>query len=207
MAVSITALFVALGGTGYAALSFPKNSVGTKQLKNGAVSTAKLKNGAVTKAKLNVAGVTVPNALRAGSASIAINANRADSASNAGHASNSDQLGGAPPAAFQDKCPAGTVSAATDLCVTSSDVATDSWFNAVDDCASRGMRVPSPAEAALLGHTTSPGYHWTDDFWYNGTSAQAMPFYRNPDHTVGLDNIDAVGDAVPVVCVITPSNS
>ena len=71
MAISITALFVALGGAGYAALSLPKNSVGTNQIQNGAVNTAKLKNGAVTKNKLNVTGVTVPNALRAGTANTA----------------------------------------------------------------------------------------------------------------------------------------
>jgi hypothetical protein len=71
MAISMTALFVALGGVGYAALSLPKNSVGTEQIQNGAVVTAKLKNGAVTKNKLNVTGVTVPNALRARSANTA----------------------------------------------------------------------------------------------------------------------------------------
>ncbi len=71
MAISMTALFVALGGVGYAALSLPKNSVGTEQLQNGAVGTAKLKKGAVTKNKLNVTGVTVPNALRARSANTA----------------------------------------------------------------------------------------------------------------------------------------
>ena len=40
--ISLLALFVALGGTGYAALKLPKNSVGTKQLKNRAVRRAKL---------------------------------------------------------------------------------------------------------------------------------------------------------------------
>lgn len=51
MMVASVALFVALGGSAYAV---GKNSVGTKQLKNGAVSTPKLKNGAVTTAKINV---------------------------------------------------------------------------------------------------------------------------------------------------------
>jgi hypothetical protein len=41
------ALFVALGGTSYAALSLPAGSVGTKQLKNGAVTKAKLARGVV----------------------------------------------------------------------------------------------------------------------------------------------------------------
>lgn len=58
LAVSAIALFVALGGTTYAATSLPRNSVGTKQLKNNAVSTAKIKNGAVTAAKINPAGLS-----------------------------------------------------------------------------------------------------------------------------------------------------
>jgi hypothetical protein len=36
------ALFVALGGTGYAAITIPRSSVGTPQLRNGAVTPAKL---------------------------------------------------------------------------------------------------------------------------------------------------------------------
>jgi hypothetical protein len=42
LVVSIIALFVAMGGTGYAAFGLPKNSVGTKQLKRGAVTPAKI---------------------------------------------------------------------------------------------------------------------------------------------------------------------
>ncbi len=36
--IAYLALFVALGGTSYAALKLPKNSVGSKQIKNGAVA-------------------------------------------------------------------------------------------------------------------------------------------------------------------------
>jgi hypothetical protein len=50
--ISVIALFVALGGVGYAAVSVPNNSVGTSQLKNGAVSTAKIKNNAVDYQKI-----------------------------------------------------------------------------------------------------------------------------------------------------------
>lgn len=46
--VSVLALFVALGGTAWAATALPPNSVGTKQLKNQAVTTAKIHRGAIT---------------------------------------------------------------------------------------------------------------------------------------------------------------
>jgi hypothetical protein len=68
LVVSTLALIVALGGTSYAAFSLPKNSVGSKQLRNRAVTSSKIRNGAVTKKKLNLTGVIVPNAARAASA-------------------------------------------------------------------------------------------------------------------------------------------
>ncbi|MGN6869761.1 MAG: hypothetical protein ACTHMY_15315, partial [Solirubrobacteraceae bacterium] len=45
--VSFVALFVALGGVGYAATQLPRNSVGSAQLKNGSVGNWKLKFNAV----------------------------------------------------------------------------------------------------------------------------------------------------------------
>src|SRR5690348_12492027 len=45
---SCLALFVALGGTGYAAIKLPRNSVGSAQLRARAVSGSKLRPGAVT---------------------------------------------------------------------------------------------------------------------------------------------------------------
>jgi hypothetical protein len=45
--VACLALFIALGGASYAAFKLPKNSVGTKQLKNGAVTEAKVKDGSL----------------------------------------------------------------------------------------------------------------------------------------------------------------
>lgn len=65
MIVATLALFVALGGTAYAGLSIPANSVGSKQLRANAVTTKKIKHGAVTAAKINPKGLTVPNAASA----------------------------------------------------------------------------------------------------------------------------------------------
>src|SRR5262245_6868265 len=53
MVVACIALAVALGGTSYAAIKLPRNSVGTKQLRNNAVSTAKLQKNAVVATKLS----------------------------------------------------------------------------------------------------------------------------------------------------------
>ncbi|MBV9603815.1 MAG: hypothetical protein JO027_01840 [Solirubrobacterales bacterium] len=52
LVVSFLALFVALGGAGWAALRIPPNSVGTAQLQNFSVGNAKLKPNAVGPAKI-----------------------------------------------------------------------------------------------------------------------------------------------------------
>jgi hypothetical protein len=58
LVVSLIALFAALGGTSYAAItSLPANSVGTPQLKNNAVTGTKIKNGAITGAKISTFAV------------------------------------------------------------------------------------------------------------------------------------------------------
>src|SRR4051812_36764296 len=45
--VALLALFIALGGTSYAAVRLPAKSVGTKQLKSNAVTSAKVKNSSL----------------------------------------------------------------------------------------------------------------------------------------------------------------
>jgi hypothetical protein len=47
MLVALLGLFVALGGSSYAALQLPRGSVGTKQLKNNAVTSKKVKNNSL----------------------------------------------------------------------------------------------------------------------------------------------------------------
>jgi len=49
MVVAFAALLVAMGGTGYAAATLPKNSVGSKQLKQNAVTSSKVDNGSLLK--------------------------------------------------------------------------------------------------------------------------------------------------------------
>jgi hypothetical protein len=52
MVVALIALFVAMGGTGYAVTKLPKRSVGSIQLKKGAVRKENIAKGAVTVSKL-----------------------------------------------------------------------------------------------------------------------------------------------------------
>lgn len=47
MLVALLALFVALGGSSYAALTLPKGSVGSKQLRKNAVTSPKVKPGSL----------------------------------------------------------------------------------------------------------------------------------------------------------------
>lgn len=52
LVVGLIALFVALGGTSYAAVNLPKGSVGTAQLKNSAVTAQKVKANAIGSGKV-----------------------------------------------------------------------------------------------------------------------------------------------------------
>jgi hypothetical protein len=109
--IAYLALFVALGGTAFAATQLPKNSVGTKQLKANAVTTAKIKSGAVNGTKIatnsvtgaNVDESTLGRVPSAGSAETAATAGHANTATNAGHAGtagNASTLGGVPSSGF-----------------------------------------------------------------------------------------------------------
>jgi hypothetical protein len=116
--IALLALFVALGGTTYAAVGLPANSVGTKQLQRGAVTRVKIRNNAVNGVKIANNSITgadiaeatlgkVPSAARADAAVSATHATtakiagKADRADTAASADNALKLGGAPPLDYQ----------------------------------------------------------------------------------------------------------
>jgi len=131
LVISFVALFVSIGGTGYAALTLPKNSVGTQQLRKNAVTNSKIKNNAVTGAKVkdhSLTGAdiklstlgTVPSAVSASHAGVADNATHAgsadnatnatdagsaDNAANATHAGEADTVGGVTVKGFNYQTP------------------------------------------------------------------------------------------------------
>ena len=83
--VAFVALFVALGGSAYAATALPAGSVGTKQLKNAAVTSAKIQANAVTSAKVANDSITGADVLESSLGQVP-------------SASNADAVGGISPA-------------------------------------------------------------------------------------------------------------
>jgi hypothetical protein len=123
LVISVLALFVALGGSAYAATkigtkNIKNNAITTAKIKKNAVTTAKIKNGAVTGAKINAATLgTVPNATHAATADSASQATNATNATNAANFSRfktsglvkaglgqTVDLGGTAPFALQGHC-------------------------------------------------------------------------------------------------------
>jgi hypothetical protein len=103
MVVALVALFLALGGSSYAALS-----IGTGNIRNGAVTSAKIKNGAVKSAKINTGAVktTKLNAQSVTNAKVKNNTltGAKINESTLGQvpsANNANQLGGQPATAYQ----------------------------------------------------------------------------------------------------------
>jgi hypothetical protein len=97
--IALLALFVALGGTTYAATALPANSVGTKQLKKNAVINKKIKANAVTGGKVannSLTGADV-NESTLGTVPSATNATNATTATTA---TNANALGGLAPTAY-----------------------------------------------------------------------------------------------------------
>lgn len=81
MVVACIALAVALGGTSYAAIKLPRNSVGTAQLKRGAVTGIKVKRNSLTGVQINEGRLgRVPSAAVADTAASAATADSATTA-------------------------------------------------------------------------------------------------------------------------------
>jgi hypothetical protein len=96
--VATLALFlVVAGGTALAARHMlPKNSVGTRQIKNNAITAAKIKNGTVTGKKINLPSLgAVANATHAVNADHALRADSATTATSASTAGRADSAGDA----------------------------------------------------------------------------------------------------------------
>jgi hypothetical protein len=92
--IALLALFLALGGTSFAAANaLAPNSVGTKQLKKNAVTRAKIKKDSVNGAKVARNSLTGADILESSFGKVP-SAGSADTATTATTAGNADHLGG-----------------------------------------------------------------------------------------------------------------
>ena len=94
MIVACIALAVALGGTSYAAIKLPTNSVGAKQLRKNAITAPKIRRNAVTGAKVlsnSITGAKVLNNSITGADVNEATVAQVPSAANASHATSADQ--------------------------------------------------------------------------------------------------------------------
>ncbi|MDX6727749.1 MAG: hypothetical protein QOK49_2554 [Baekduia sp.] len=164
MVVAFVALLVALGGTSYAVVRLPAQSVTAKHLKNGAVTRAKIKANAVDASKVaansltgaDISEATLTEIPSAQTATRATASDRATTAANSDHASAAaaiDKLsyrtvkGTAPPAATIDQHGVGTASAACD---------------AGQHVVGGGIKVDDPALTGLIdGYPDAGGTSWT----------------------------------------------
>lgn len=156
MIVALIALFVALGGTGYAVTALPTNSVGEKQIRKGAVTHTKIRAKAVRSGDIAnnaIVGRTVrPGAI--GSREIA-----ESKLGTVPRATVADTFAGLTPTQFFQRlglqCPAGTV-ATYAACFEDAPRAPASWGLALATCKLAGMRLPTFADLVAYYGLSKP---------------------------------------------------
>jgi hypothetical protein len=162
------AVFIALGGSGYAALRIPRNSVGSRQLQRHAVTNSKIAPGAVSASRVKpntLAGAEI-NEAGLGQVPSAARADHAGSADSAATAADAATLNGVTASQLKLSCPAGTLRYLGECFETAERAATD-WGTALIKCTGAGGRLPSVAELADITRDTPiqfGGSEWTSDF-------------------------------------------
>jgi hypothetical protein len=165
--IATIALFVALGGTGYAVTTLPRNSVGPKQLRSHAVTASKIKPGAITSLRVrdhSLTGVDI-NAGTLGKVPAAASADHAASADQATSAATATSLGGVTATELRVHCPSGTV-LYQGACMETAQRAAAGWSTANENCAFDGRRLPTAGELQKFKRVTGITFsasEWTGD--------------------------------------------
>jgi hypothetical protein len=186
-AIALVALFIALSAGAYAA-GLPKNSVKSKQIKDGAVTTRDLKDGAVVDSKI------------------------ADGAVNGGDvADGSIDAADLTPSVLSrlaDGCPAGMTKVGDLICIDTQrrGAATD-WGTAATTCANAQLRLPLPTEALAAAKAGVGG--GTARFWTEIVTGSANNAGTNTV-TAYDENFSAFRSTVPTTqydtyCAVPPS--
>ncbi len=192
--VSTLALFVALGGTAYAA-GLPARSVGSTQLKARAVTATKIATGAVRARAVasdsltgrQIAEATLGTVPRAADAAL---------------------LGGQPPSRFLPTCPTG-MAATHGLCVESDQRPTAGFMEALQTCAAAGRRLPTLGEAALAFEALGAPQplQWASDLTWQESPVRLLGLLISADESRALAiNPADVSIDVPFRCVASPTS-
>jgi hypothetical protein len=191
------ALFVALGGSSYAALR-----VGSREIADNSVRGRDVKNHSLTRQDLarNTLDGTVIRESRLGRVPRAATADTAQ------------RLGGLTAADLKLKCPTDTLAIAG-LCVERQARPAVAYGTAVDQCSTvgnpplAGRRLPTHGEllAALQGITLAPGGELTENVWPDMSGQLQVLFVTSQGGAVGVTpDTDAGKKAFR--CVFDPSN-
>lgn len=156
MLIALLALFVTLGGTGYAVTALPKNSVGEKQIRKAAVTSQKIRANAVRSGDI-ANNTIIGRDVRAGALGpreIAESKLRT-----VPRATVADTFAGLTPAQFFQRlglqCPAGTVAAYAG-CFEDATRPPMSWGFAVATCNLAGRRLPTFADLVAYYGLSKP---------------------------------------------------
>jgi hypothetical protein len=194
--MSTVAVFVALGGSSYAALQIDSadianNSVRGVDVRNRTLSERDVKRNALTSRSVRESRLgRVP------------------------HARNADRLGGMAAAEFLVACPSGTFPIA-DVCAEATPRAAASYGTALIECASTGVpagpgrRLPTHGElrAALSAVQLAPGGELTSEVYPSGTTPGSLDVVYVTDQVGSVaitPNTGAGGKAFR--CVADPLN-
>jgi hypothetical protein len=191
------ALFIALGGSSYAALR-----VGSREIADNSVRSRDVKNHSLTRHDLG--SNTLDGSV--------IRESRLGRVPRAASADNAERLGGMQAAEFKVRCPSDTLVIA-DLCVERAPRAAVAYGIAVNQCSVAGMppgpgrRLPTHGElqAALQGLMLAPGGELTAEVWPNTSGELQVLYVTTQGGAVGVTpDTDAGKKAFR--CVFDPSN-
>jgi hypothetical protein len=189
--VASLALFVALGGSSYAALK-----ISGKQIKNRTISGKKLKRNTLGGTQIKESQLkSVPQAKLA---------DKAASADSAGTAGNAGTLDGEDSSAFKVRCPSGTAPTAG-VCVETTSRPEVTWEAAYSVCANANRGLPTLSQ--LLAHARSASFpatndeHWSSESGgeYRGYSVTKADDFVSV--SLGLDTSTGF-----VRCAVNPAN-
>jgi hypothetical protein len=222
--MATVAVFVALGGTSYAAMKLPANSVGSGQLKESSVGTGKLKGAAVTAPKIAKEAVngskialstlgTVPSATVATTAKDAntvgglsalqiLSQASSDAATKANQATNTAVTKATNISKLA--CPTGTT-ASSGVCFSAQHGAA-LWFEASKICAAESMTLPTAPELYAYGKVNNPGGsggEWTSNA-LSTTAALVLTANVSGEGAAERPIFETPG--VPYHCVGNPTN-